>query len=707
MKPIFGIILLSIYLHSASSQNQIADSLKQAIFSSENDSIRQVNRVRYTQSVKYQPEFAKPVLLAGIEEMKQVHNFYFLGELNHCIGIMYANCGETENAISSFQNSLNYRIFQKDTMGMASSYLALSNVFRNLGEYDKAVSNALESERIYLKLKDHESLGRVYNSLGLIFRELSDSKKALFYLNRGLIESELAEDVRVKSGLLENMGGVYRDLQKYDSALYFQKQANQIMIEGQVNPIQLGASYGNLGLVYMKTGELDSANVYLNKALAIFEFYNYKEGIIEAYTSLGDLWNRKGNFTRSLKYYKKGEEYTAGSALTPLLVEIYFGLAKTYSEVGRYKESSHYFAKYINLKDSLFGYEQSAEVQKREIAVQFEKKQLADSLKSAEEDRLLAIETGRRKQLDEEKLSRQRQFLVFVGVAFLIVLVFVFFLLRNNKKQLKLNEIINQQKSNVEEKNREITDSINYARRIQEAILPPQKLIANYFPESFVFYRPKDIVAGDFYWLEERNGWYILAAADCTGHGVPGAMVSVVCANALNRAVKEFNLIDPGLILNKVRELVIETFEKSDQDVKDGMDISLCAVNMKSSELMWAGANNPLWVFRIGNDDTEPGIIDLLPDRQPVGKFEKQVPFTTHHMPLMKNDRLYLFTDGLADQFGGPEGKKFKAKRLKALLSQSHSIELIKQLPILAAAFDQWKGECEQIDDVCLIGLKV
>lgn len=707
MKRILAILPLLFHWYSGSGQNHVADSLKVVIGSAENDSVRQVARIRYAQSVKYQPELAEPVLKEGIAEMKQTHNFFFLGELNHYIGILYANSGETDKAIASFESSLNYRTYRKDTSGMASSYLALSNVLRNVGKYDEAVSHALESERIYQKLQAHDGLGRVYNSLGLIFRKLSDPQKALFYFNKGLEESEIVQDVYVKTGLLENMGGVYQDLGKFDSALYFQKQANNLLLQGQANSVNLGNSFGNLGLVFMQTGELDSARFYLEKALNIFERYDYTEGIIEAYTSLGDLWSRKGQFSRSVEAYKKGEKFSQSSSLKPLLVDIYHGLGKAYSELGNYQASARYLMQYIDLKDSLYGYEQSAEVQKREIAVQFQKKQLADSLQSAEENRIQQLETEKRRQLDEEKMARQRQFLVLASIALILVLFFAFFLIKNNRRQRKLNEIIGEQKAKVEEKNREITDSINYARRIQEAILPPEKLIAKYFPDSFVYYQPKDIVAGDFYWLEEQEGWYFIAAADCTGHGVPGAMVSVVCANALNRTVKEFNLTDPGQILNKVRELVIGTFEKSDHDVKDGMDISLCAIHSRSLELLWAGANNPLWVLRGNEINASEEMMDLAPNRQPVGKYDKQVPFQTHRLQLAKNDCLYLFTDGIVDQFGGPDGKKYKAKRLKELLKQNFRKEMMQQLKHLAHSFESWKGDCEQIDDVCVIGLKI
>ena len=253
----------------------------------------------------------------------------------------------------------------------------------------------------------------------------------------------------------------------------------------------------------------------------------------------------------------------------------------------------------------------------------------------------------------------------------------------------------------IREKNKEITDSIEYAKHIQNGILPSVNIINACLPNSFIYYTPKDIVAGDFYWLEQKNGYVIFAACDCTGHGVPGAMVSVVCSNALNRAVKEFNLIQPGDILTKVRELVVETFEKSENEVKDGMDISLCAWNKTTHEVLWAGANNPLWYIQ----NKQLKVISA--DKQPIGKTDNSKPFTTHKLQLNPGDFIFVFTDGYADQFGGDKGKKFKYKPLQELLVTNSDKKLEDQKNMLSKSFDEWKGKLEQIDDVLIMGIRV
>ena len=307
-----------------------------------------------------------------------------------------------------------------------------------------------------------------------------------------------------------------------------------------------------------------------------------------------------------------------------------------------------------------------------------------------------------------------------------MVLVFAGFIFNRYKVTYKQKEIISlkeqetqKQKTLLEIKNKEITDSITYAKRIQAAILPPAKIVKEYLKESFILYKPRDIVAGDFYWMEQIQDGLIFAAADCTGHGVPGALVSVVCNNALNRSVREYGLTDPASILDKTRELIISEFEKSDDEMKDGMDISLCTLVYETTEeqdklqegnwskirLRWAGANNPLWILR----DNE--IIEFKGDKQPIGVYLDPKPFTTHNIELQQNDLIYIFTDGYQDQFGGADqnesGKKIKTSRMKELFLRIAHKSMDEQRIEIDKMFEDWKGEREQVDDVCVIGVRI
>jgi len=269
------------------------------------------------------------------------------------------------------------------------------------------------------------------------------------------------------------------------------------------------------------------------------------------------------------------------------------------------------------------------------------------------------------------------------------------------KVEERTQELV-QQKLILEEKNQEIVDSINYALRLQTAILPTVKRIKFALPDSFVMFRPKDIVSGDFYWMDDRTENVLIAAVDCTGHGVPGAIVSVVGANGLNRCIKEFGLHKPSDILDKLTDIVVETFESGEDRVQDGMDGALCAINVKKKTVEYAGANNPLWIMRKGAEEIE----EVKADKQPIGSYEFAKPFTNHSFKLAQDDVIYFFSDGYVDQFGGPKGKKFKYKTLKKLLFEIYENPMKEQLHILEEQFDDWKGSLEQLDDVCIIGIK-
>ncbi|MCX6182780.1 MAG: SpoIIE family protein phosphatase [Bacteroidetes bacterium] len=284
----------------------------------------------------------------------------------------------------------------------------------------------------------------------------------------------------------------------------------------------------------------------------------------------------------------------------------------------------------------------------------------------------------------------------------------------------------------IEQKNKDITNSITYARRIQRALLPAAELWKSALTNHFVFYKPKDIVSGDFYWLNQSAELSTLyfAVCDCTGHGVPGAMVSVVGINNLNRCINEFKLTKPSDILNRLNLLFEESFEMGSKDkgeINDGMDMALCALNYNpnhkqggpKAKLQFSGANNPVWIIRKSTPGTQVradliigsamgyDLIALKPNKQPIGRFTARKPFSNQELDLYENDNLYLFTDGYADQFGGPEEKKFKQKQLKHLLLSIQEFGPEEQKQLLYDKFTEWRGAGEQIDDICVIGVKI
>ena len=366
------------------------------------------------------------------------------------------------------------------------------------------------------------------------------------------------------------------------------------------------------------------------------------------------------------------------------------------------------------LQDAVVELESSILLKEAELAlidssVTQKEKEYEQNKLLAEQSKAELAATNEKLAVTQHILSNQRIISYATMIALIIIGALGFFAYKNFRKQKAQALIISKQKENVElqkhkveEQNREITDSINYAKRIQEAILPPLKLVKEYLHESFIIYKPKDIVAGDFYWLAVLDDYVLFAAEDCTGHGVPGAMVSVGCSNALNRAVREHKLSTPSEILDKTLETVVGRFNRSDQGVRDGMDIALCSLNTKTMELQFAGAHNPLWIIRKGGEAIE----ELKGDKQPVGKYAKHQPFHNNKVKLKKGDTIYMFSDGYIDQFGGELGKKYKSKNFQSLLLSIADKSLDEQKVLIEEEFHNWKGSEEQLDDVCVIGYR-
>ena len=262
---------------------------------------------------------------------------------------------------------------------------------------------------------------------------------------------------------------------------------------------------------------------------------------------------------------------------------------------------------------------------------------------------------------------------------------------------------LKREKDDIQREKKELVDSINYAKRIQAALLPSSTTIEQRLGESFILYLPKDIVSGDFYWVEIVENWVFFAICDCTGHGVPGALISIVCNNALNRAIREFKLIEPSKILDKVAELIDESISL-DAAVKDGMDASICAFNNDTRELFWAGANIPLWIAREG---TFYELLEFKPDKQPIGLVERRIPYTNHKIDIQKGDILYMMSDGFADQFGGEKGKKLTRKKFKELLLLQRGKILKDQHSNLHNFHADYKGTTDQIDDILVMGIRI
>ncbi len=684
-----------IPFRSFSQENKL-DSLKRIIKTAKND----------TNKAKILNQIGK-----GYEYINQdsavifIKESYKLSEKLHFekgIGVSQVYLGYLAEDVSNFDSAktaftLAYETFKRidEKVWLAETMKLLGGVSKYQGDIKQALDYYLQSLEMYESINSEEGIANVHYCLGDLYMSLQQNDKALENYFKAYEADKNSNRFVDMANNLTAIGIIYDRKKDYKKAKEHYFKAKKIYEdEGYENG--LSNLYTWIAITAYNEKDITSALNNFQQSLNLYEKMNNVNGLMYVYNNIGSIYTEQGLLDKALEWQNKSLNLALKHKVIDNIRYAYQMLSVTYENKGDYKKAYESHKLYIQYKDSILNESTSKQISELDKKFETEKKNKELIKKDAE---LL------KQNLKIDKQANQRNYLL-IGLALMIVLAI--FIYRGYRQKQKANDIIALQKNEVEkqkevieEKQKEIVDSITYAKRLQHAILPPLKLVKEHFPESFVLFKPKDIVAGDFYWMEIIGKTVYIAAADCTGHGVPGAMVSVVCSNALNRTVKEFSIKEPGKILDKVRDLVIETFEKSESEVKDGMDISLCAVDLKNNSMLWAGANNPLWIIR------ENKLIEFKPNKQPIGKTEKPTPFTSETIKLQKNDSLYLFTDGYADQFGGKKGKKFKYKQLHEFLIEINGQSMNEQESILVKKMEEWKGKLEQVDDILIIGLKI
>jgi serine phosphatase RsbU (regulator of sigma subunit) len=661
LKRIIFIIAIFCITFYAKASKEEADSLINLTLKEKDDSVllslyNDIGSATYKLDQQLAKKYWEMAFNIATEKVKSNRSEFYLEQLsnaNNGLGIISRRSGNYSEALSYYQRCLKINEETGNTDNLGFTYLNIGVIYRDLEDYDKAIEYYQKSLDIRLNGTDSAALAGCYNSFGILYRRMKELDKALEYYNKSLELSALVNDD-------ENVA----------------------------------QSYNNIGVIYVMQEKYDEAIKIFNKGYDMHSKHSDQAGMVRYHANMSHVYDKLGNTTKAISEGEKAHKIYFEMGRRADLFQVASKLSHLYAKKNDYKKSLTYYKEFIALRDSVFNENTTLEIAQKEMQFEFDKKLMADSLARAEEEKIQALEY-------QQELSEQRMFMYGGGLILLIVLIFSIIIFNRLKITNKQKAVIEQQKLIVEEKNKEITDSITYAKRIQTAMLPSIEKIQESLPSSFVYYQPKDIVAGDFYWFMKKDNKILLAVADCTGHGVPGAMVSVVCHNALNRAVNDFNLINPAKILDKTAELVIEAFKKNNEDVKDGMDISLCSFDLENNKLEYAGAINSLFYI------SENKLTEVKGDKQPIGQYAKIKPFTQHSIDLVAGDKVYLFSDGYPDQFGGEKGKKFMYKRFRDLILTISDKEFSKQKNMLEDDFNHWKQDLEQLDDVCVIGVKI
>jgi serine phosphatase RsbU (regulator of sigma subunit) len=624
---------------------------------------------------------------------------------------------------------------------LAGSISNIGYIYDNQGNVTGALEYYHKSLEIYERIGDNDGASSIFNNLGVLYSAQGDTSKAMFYHNESLrLKKLIGDDVGVSLSL-NNIGTIYKNKGRVFEALdCFEKSLRICKKNDDLRGMAI--CYDNIGGVYYSEGYVLKAIDFYQKAYEIRVVNGEYSGAAFSLNNIASVYISMGKLNDALSHAKKSLDLAQEIGYPMDIQNASESLYKIYNIKSDFKNALLYHELYVAMRDSLHNENNERAILSQALKYEYEKEILKKNLEHLKQQEIKDLQIKERDAtINQEKTLR---YALVIGLILMLYVVYIS--VRNYRRKQKDNELIQLQKTEVESQKRkiekqhhileetykEISDSITYAKRIQQAILPPVENIRSQFSDSFIWYQPKNVVSGDFFWMESftkgsvSDGenpvekMTILAVADCTGHGVPGAMVSVVCHNALNRSVLEFGLTSPSDILNKTRDLVIETFDKSGGEVKDGMDISIICLDSKLNQINYAGANNNLYVIRHGllpdpigerieialHDESRCTFIELKSDKQPIGRFAKAKPFSDITFKLEPDDQIYLFTDGLADQFGGPKGKKFKYQQFKEILVKNHRNSMEHQMDALVGAFEKWKGELEQVDDVCIIGVR-
>ena len=593
------------------------------------------------------------------------------------LGNAHLQLGNFDEALASYKEAS--EIFKKINFdrGSAATLTGMAVIYENLEQFESALDVYKEVLMIRKKLSDDRELANTYNNMAIIYSfMLSDSLKSMYGKNYedsiynegikveydfgkmaieyGLLALNKRRELKDYNGIstsLANLGTVSSYLGEFNKSRQYFKEYLDLPIEFQDDDSQIAVNMG-LGRIYMYEGDLSTAEIYFNESYRIAKLINKKTYIQSTAEQLAILYEKKGNFKLAFEYYQS----------------------------------------FTTMKDSLIQADTRNQIY--DLQVQYE------TINKEKENELLRKD----QMIAESKLKQSRRAIITFIAVFIIFVGMIIQLIRQNGLRKKANEELAKKNSLITEQKKEITDSIQYASRIQNAVLPPEEFVSAFLPEQFILFKPRDIVSGDFYWMAEKQDRIITMVADCTGHGVPGAFMSMLGVAFLNEIVSKNDSITADQILNELRTHVINSLHQTGREgeSQDGMDVSLFIIDKKNDKLEFSGANNNLIIIRNST------VYELKGDKMPIGIHNRaNVAFTAKQFDLQKGDMLYAFSDGYPDQFGGPQSKKFMIRNFKRLLFSVHNKDLKTQKSILDSTLNDWMSNTNQIDDIIVMGIRI
>jgi serine phosphatase RsbU (regulator of sigma subunit)/tetratricopeptide (TPR) repeat protein len=661
---------------------------------------------------------------------------------------LYHDMGLYDSAVANYSKCLNMAKERGSESGQAWLYNCLGVVCYEQGLFDEAVRYYLQALEIREKQGDKWQMTVGYNNIGIIYRYQDMFDKALEYFKKALaIHEELQpykdpEHWSSLASVYNSIGEIYNSLDSVDLAKDYFVQALQIFEELGLKR-SMAKSMQLLGDIYLKKGDYSLARGYYSSALELNQESGDKMGLANSYVELGNLELRiAGSYAqtdaRRIGHYEDAVQMASRSYtlaremdILPIINDAAHILMIASDRLGDHENGMKWAMIYIDTQDSMYQEDKIRAIQDMNTKYETEKKQQQIEL---QESQLIARDAT----IKQQKTFRNALIAgLFAIILIILVVIYAYVQRRRDNNRISdrnaqiteayeelatLNEAISKQNTQILESNEELTvlneainkqkneilDSINYAKKIQSAMLPPEQYFHEFLAEVFILFKPRDIVSGDFYWIKQVKQYTILAAADCTGHGVPGAFMSMLGMSYLNEIVHRREITQANQVLNELRKQVRNSLRQygETEEAKDGIDMALCVVDEKNKKLEYSGANIPLYLIRDKNGT--PELTEVKADRMPLGYYQgKFKSFTNHDIQLEFGDVIYLFSDGFIDQKGGKQGKKFLSKNFRELLLEIHDEPLRDQKTILDKTITEWIGEHSQIDDILVMGFRV
>ena len=612
--------------------------------------------------------------------------------------------GRYDESLGCLQTALMISRYTNDSVIQSTSLNNIGNAYAYQGDHVKALEYYMEGLAIEEKIKVQNNLHWYYSNMGNIYNEQKDYAKALEFSLKAIKVEEKIKDKHALSVTFSNVGGIYSTLEKNDSALFYYIRSLQLSEEVK-DTFSMTLSLANSAMMYCKLKRYGSAYEYASKGYKIAIKKGLKDITIFCLKTLGDV------DLASKKYDGAEKSYLYASALSKeihsklLIGDSYLSLSNLYKGKGDLEKAYAYYKLYSEAKDTLLNEGNSKLITEMNTKYTTEKKEKEIELLKKNED-IQNLELAKKKN----ELDRQRTVSISVFVGFLLLMIVAVLMYSRFRLKKKANEQLQSAFNQIEDKNSQIeksnlmiTDSITYAKRIQDAILPaPEELSKNLSDDFFIFYKPSQIVSGDFYWCSAQGDKTIFVVADCTGHGVPGAFMSMIGNTLLNEIVNERKITSTQKIAELLDEKIIHSLHQHEGTEKyDGMDISICCIDKQTKEISFTGAHHAMYTYNGHLSKIKGDPFSIGGAQQ-----QKNKTFSTQHVQYEEGLRLYFLTDGYCDQSGGKENKRFSSKKFESLLDRMQGTTMDEQKEKLEQEFENWKGETKQRDDILVVGIK-